>query len=240
MTGRKFFHFPFSIFFLPLFCFLSFAGYAQDSISQAYRLRVGDINVGMDTRFLTTADPSMRSYRTYVVGLGFRYQSSIVFQYFDTKENKRFKIGDLLSGEIAAGYMNSNDPTQKIPVWFAYRFEIGLAMVYRISKESDIGLNFILLRFARDFVTQNISGSGIDLRWRIKRWVAEGGIDNRGLRMVGYVANANDERNAVHFGLRYLLSGDQNVGLRFESFDASRSQNGDGFYTIRVYYGKYF
>lgn len=234
--------FPSSTFPLLFICFTSFLGFSQGTSLEpaSYRLKIGDLNGGLDTRYLTTSDSShTQQYNTYTGGLSFRYQSSIVFNYFD-RRNKRFKIGDLLSGEISAGYMNSADPVQKIPFWFAYRFEIGLATIYRISEHSNIGVNLILLRFARDFVTQNISGSGIDLRWRLKRVIVEGGIDNRGLRIVGYVTNANDERNMGHIGLRYLLGTDKNVGLRMEFFNVSRSQNGDGMYNLRAYWGKYF
>lgn len=227
--------------FLFIFCVCSFRLLAQDS-TQAYRLKVADLNMGLDTRFLHTLQDSATPsyYSTTTQGLSFRYQSSVILQALTKYPGKRFKIGDLLSGEMAGGVMQSNDPVQKIPFWFAYRFEMGMVMQYRFSQKVELGMNLILLRFARDYVTQNVSGSALDLRLRVHHLIFEGGIDNRVLRIFGYVANANDEANMRHLGFRYLLSPDRNIGARLEWLGKSRSANGDGVLNLRVYWGKSF
>jgi len=203
---------------------------------------VSDLNIGVDSRFLHTIQDSASAsyYSTATQGISFRYQSSIILQALTKYPGKRFKIGDLLSGEMAAGIMQSNDPVQNTPLWFAYRFEMGMVMQYRFSPHVDLGVNLILLRFARDYVTQNVSGSAIDVRLRVKRLVFEGGVDNRVLRIFGYVANANDEANMRHLGFRFLLSLDRNIGARLEWLGKSRSANGDGLLNMRMYWGKSF
>jgi len=219
-----------------------FSVFAQDTT--AYKLRVGDLNLGFDTRTLSTFDSAgVRSFNTYVGGIGLRYQSSILLNHFNKNPQRRFKAGDLFSSEITVGYMNSNDPVQKLPIWFAYRFELGVALLYRKTKDIDLGCNFILLRFARDFVTQNISGSAVDIRLRIKRIVVEGGLDSRALRIVGVPVpyfNKEEEKNMNHVGLCYLLKQNQNLGMRFEWLEKTNSLNGDGLYNLRVYWGKCF
>lgn len=229
-------------FAVTLLVLVATTSFSQDSLRiSKYRLRVGDLNLGLDTRYLNTLDSTGNKFNsTYTEGLSFRYQSSIVFNYAKSQSEKRFRVGDLLSGEVSAGFMQSNDPSQKIPLWFAYRFEVGMVMMYKISQHSDVGLNLVFLRFSRDFVTQNISGSALELRWRIQRVVLETGLENRGLRIVGYVTNANDEKNMFHLGGRYLLSADKNIGFRFEWLNRARSLNGDGICHLRVFWGKYF
>lgn len=229
------------VLFLFLFCTISYRLFGQDTTG-AYRLKVADLNVGFDTRFLHTLQDSASAayYTTITQGISFRYQSSIILQALTKYPGKPFKIGDLLSGEMTAGLMQSNDPEQKIPLWFAYRFEMGMVMQYRFSQKVELGMNLILLRFSRDYVTQNISGSALDLRLRLERVILEGGMDNRVLRIFGYVANADDEANMGHLGFRYLLSPGRNVGARLEWLSKSRSANGDGLLNVRVYWGKSF
>ena len=216
--------------------------FSQDT--SKYRLRVGDLNFGIDSRFLTTFDSAANSnFHTSVEGLTLRYQSSIILQHFDKLPERKFKVGDLLSAEIAAGFMQSNDPIQKLPIWFAYRFEMGAAFIYRFSNNFDANINLIILRFARDYVTQNISGSGIDLRLRYKRIIAEAGLGSRQLRILGFPTpyfDKSEEQNVSVLGLRYLISSDKNIGLRIELLDKNISTNREGLMNLRIYYGKYF
>lgn len=227
--------------FIFYFLFIS-SLFSQESVVSNYKLRVGDLNLGLDTRSLNTRD-SLFLYQTYVGGISLRYQSSILLGYCLKKPDKRFKVGDILSSEISVGYMQSNDPVQKLPVWFAYRFEMGAAFLYSFNQSTEVGLNLILLRFSRDFVTQNMSGSAIEVRARWKRMVVEAGVDSRQLRILGPPVpyfNQEEENNMHHLGFRYFLNGEKNLGFRVEWFQKKASKNGDGLFNFRVFWGKCF
>lgn len=229
-----------SCFIFPfVFCISVFS---QQSNVSNYKLRVGDINLGLDSRSLNTRD-SLFLYQTHVGGISLRYQSSIMLGYYLNQPDKRFKVGDILSSEISVGYMQSNDPVQKLPIWFAYRFEMGASFLYSFTESSEVGLNLILLRFSRDFVTQNMSGSAIEARARWKRMVVEAGVDSRQLRILGPPVpyfNRKEEKNMHHLGIRYFLKPDQNLGFRLEWLQKKASNNGDGLFNFRLYWGKCF
>lgn len=223
--------------------FLKFQpAFSQDSTQ--YKIRAGDLNFGLDGRVLNTMDSASNTfYNTKVEGLSFRYQSSIILHHFDKKPGRKFKVGDLLSAEITAGFMQSQDPSQNLPVWFAYKFEMGAAFIYQANKNLDLNGNLILLRFARDFVTQNISGSGLDLRVRYKRVIIETGLGSRQLRIIGFpvpLFNKEEEQNMNNIGFRYLVNPTKNLGIRLEMLNKNISKNGDGLLNVRIYYGKYF
>ncbi len=215
---------------------------AQDTAQ--YKLKTGDLNIGLDSRFLSTLDSASNTTNsTTVEGLSLRYQSSIILHFFDKRPDRKFKAGDLLSAEIAAGFMQSQDPSQKLPAWFAYRFEMGAAFIYNANKNLQLNANLILLRFSRDFVTQNISGSGVELRIRYKRIIIETGLGSRQLRIIGFPIpffNKEEEQNMTIFGFRYLVTQTQNAGARLEIINKNITKNGDGLLNLRFYYGRYF
>ena len=217
------------------------------------RMTFSELNLGLDFRasqgnYIHINRGLNQSYFTNSYGLSARMQSSFVANYLAPNQ-KRFQIGDLLAGEVATMVLHSNNPDLLSPIGVAYRFEFGLGTIFRISKNQDIGLNLIILKFARDRVSPNISGSFIQLRFRYKRLLVEGGIEARRDRIFGWLQALQPNfymPMQSHINLTFLCNRNHLLGLRIEWFGNEQSQymqnniNPKISITARLYYGIYF
>ncbi len=212
--------------------------------AQDLKLKFSDLNVGIDyhnTSYQDSANPVR--YYNQAIGLSGRYQTSVVANYLNKGKNKRFEIVDVIAGEMAFGVFESDDPSNKEPLWFAFRFDLGLGTVFRINKNQDIGVNWIMMRFANDFLSTYISGSEIQARYRYKKFSIELGTANRNVRIGGfsetYLKNKG-EGNVTTFGFRYLMNEKRDMGVRIETFDLDELDFNDKFVNCRIFSGYYF
>ena len=230
----------FKKYFLSLVCVLV----AIESFSQLPKLTFSDLNLGLDTRFTsnrdTLADPR---YYNQAIGISGRYQTSVVANYINKGKDKRFQIVDIVGGELTGGFFKSDSPFKKEPFWFAFRFDLGMGFMYRINEHQQIGLNWYMMRFANDFISEYIGGSELKLRYRYHRVSLELGTINRNVRVGGvfenYIKDTKDE-NMYSLGIRYLLNEKRNVGLRIENFNWQAEGAKDQILNIRLYYGLYY
>ncbi len=155
----------------------------------------------------------------------------------------KIKVVDLLASELSIGDFYSSNPKEKSGIWIAYKFEFGVGTIFKVNQHNEIGVNFILLKFARDKVSPNISGSGILLKYRFENWQIEGGVESRRERMFGYLM-PKPVQYILNF--KYLIDGNSNFGIRLETLRGNRNKLNSGLVeidqvkTLKIFYGKYF
>lgn len=218
--------------------------YTTIAIAQSPKLTFSDLNLGLDARFTsnrdTLADPR---YYNQAFGISGRFQTSVVANYINKGKDKRFQIVDIVGGELTGGFFKSDSPFKKKPFWFAFRFDLGMGFIYRINENQQIGLNWYMMRFANDFISNYIGGSELQLRYRFRKISVEVGTINRNVRVGGvwenYVKDTKDE-NMYSLGIRYLVNVKRNLGVRIENFNWQSEGAKDQILNIRLYYGLYF
>lgn len=233
----------FSIFFLAIA--FSYILVAPTYVSaQLPQLTFSDLNFGVDTRFTTNQDSVISPvYSNQAFGFSGRFQTSVVANYVQRGKNKRFLIGDMVGGELTTGLFKSENPDKKEPLWFAFRFDLGVGTLYRINDHQQVGLNWVMMRFANDFISEYISGSEMQLRYRYKKFSFEVGTIGRYIRMGGFLETyykSDVDRNMTSLGFRYLIDESHNLGVRTEVFQAEALTVRDKLFNLRLYYGLYF
>ena len=232
----------FILFLTPAFLFGSDPDHPESS-DQKTKMGFYEMNFGMDGRYAQYSNASslIETKTNAAFGISGRMQSS--FAGYFNRHNK-FLIGDLLSAELAAGGLSSYYSNAISNIWLSYRFEFGLGMIYRINKKNDVGLNLMLLRFASDKVSQNMSGSSVVIRYRYSKVMIEGGVETRRDRIVGWI---NDIQSNIPLqgtlSCKYLLNEKKNAGIRCEFLPAKITVNNESFnniLSIRLFYGIYF
>jgi hypothetical protein len=224
-------------------------GQKDTAITKKEHMGFFELNIGADTRhatgLLTSIDGSGRlPYAATAVGLTGRMQSSFIGNILFPGKERKFKAFDLLTGELSLGGLTTGNPNETSGTWLAYRFDFGGGMVYRLNEHNDMGLGLMLLKFARDKVSPNISGSGIALRYRCYKMQAEAGVEARRERMFGYLMK--DAPVQWTAALRYLFNGKKSAGIKMEMLSGSRNFLKVGnievhqVWSLRLFYGIYF
>jgi hypothetical protein len=244
------------IFFLIIsLIFSGFSTYAStlDTDSSRKESKIGffDLNVGPDVRYFRggyQTDSSNR-FTNHAYLITARMQHSFLGNYILDKAFKKFRFGDILAGELSPGFI-VDKPGHSTTPWIAYRFELGFGAIWSINTKNEIGLTLTLLKFARDRVAPNISGSNIMLRYRYGRIVVEGGIEARRDRIFGWLLffNKGNELPVQYtFTSRYLIDKKRNLGVRceFMSGEFGRNYINDQFilknlWSLKLFYGIYF
>lgn len=226
------------LFFVTIF----FAGSGLNA--QTARLTFSDLNIGVDAHLTSYQDSaSPVRYQNQAVGISGRYQTSVVANLLHKGKNKRFEIADMIAGEMAFGFFKSEDAANKEPLWFNFRFDLGLGILFRINQNQDIGLNWVMMRFANDDLSTYISGSEIQARYRYKKCSIELGTSNRNVRVGGFsetYLKKRGEGNVTSFGFRYLINEKRNLGVRLETFNLGEEEFIDRLINCRIFYGYYF
>lgn len=220
-----------------------------------------DLNIGPDIRHaqgtydyphgILGKPVSQKKYASDAMGITGRMQSSFLGNHLLKQENKRFRAGDVLAAEASLGFLSTNNPSEKPGLWIAYRFEFGATAMYRINDKNELGITFTLLRFSRDRVSPNISGSAVLLKYRHNNWIVEGGLEVRRDRIVSWIfplTGNSDIPLQYAFGTRHLFGSTKNAGLRFELLTGKSNlliaDNGslrvDKIWSLRFFYGIYF
>lgn len=226
---------------------------AQQHIDSIPKLTFGTLNFGFDFknsngRYINFNQPPNSSYDTYLYGFSAQLQSSFVAQYLAPRQG-RFQVGDLLNGEVGAGFFSTDNRDIAMPLATYYRFDFGLGTIFRVNKNNDLGLNLILLKFARDRVSPNISGSLLQLRYRYKRLVLEAGIEARRDRIFGWLQALQPNIKIpmqYHAHISFLQANSRISGIRLEYLSDKNNEylqnnmNPMFYFTLKVYHGLYF
>ena len=211
---------------------------------QAVKLNFSNLNIGIDTRYTSNQDSIMYPrYQNKAFGISARYQTSVVANYVNKEKNKRFQIVDIVGGELTGGLFSSENDKKKQPFWFGFRFDLGLGMLYNINRNQQIGINWILMRFANDFLSDYVAGSELQVRYRYKRACLEAGTISRHVRVGGFsetYLKEKGEGNMTSMGLSYLIDVRRDLGLRIEAFNLKALGTNDKIVNIRLFYGRYF
>lgn len=232
---------------------LSLPAVAQQQADSIPKLTFGTLNMGFDFRnsngrYINNNQPPNSSYDTYLYGFSAQLQSSFVAQYLAPRQGK-LQIGDILNGEVGAGYFSTDNRDITIPLATYYRFDFGLGTILKLNKNNEIGVNLILLKFARDRVSPNISGSLLQLRYRYKRLVIEAGIEARRDRIFGWLQAVQPYFPIpiqYHAHLSLLQANNRTSGIKLECLSdknnayLQNNMNPMFYFTLRVYHGIYF
>jgi hypothetical protein len=177
-------------------------------------------------------------------GFSGRMQSSVRWSYKARQRPSRFAWADLIAAEVYLGNLSSSFSHQTGQLWMAYKFEFGLGGRLRISDDQDLGINLVLLKFARDNVSGNISGSGITGRYRYQRAMLEAGLDARQDRALGVAIDLSRHIPLQYvFTGRYLLKSGRNIGVTLETLPGTFYQDSNQYtktWSWKVFYGIYF
>jgi hypothetical protein len=213
------------------------------SFGQSPRLTFSDLNLGLNAHFTSYQDSIIYPrYFNQAGGVSFRYQTSMVANYLHRGKTKRFQVVDIVAGELTGGLFQSTDQRFKQPGWFAFRFDLGAGSLWNINDHHQLGLNWILMRFANDFISDYVGGSELQIRYRYKRVALELGTINRKVRVGGIFESyiKEDEGSMYSIGMRYLQSGKNNLGFRVELFNLPENKSDDRVVAVRLYYGYYY
>ena len=225
-----------------IFTVLFFAGLSASA--QTPTLRFSDLNLGLDAHMTSNNDSaSTFRYNNQAIGLSGRYQTSVVANHIRNGKTKRFEIADMIAGEMAFGLLQTENPAYKPPLWFNFRFDLGVGALFRINENQDVGLNWILMRFANDDISTYVSGSEMQARYRYKKLSVELGTANRNVRVGGFTETylkTKGEGNVTSFGFRYLMNDKRNLGVRIETFNLGENAFSDRLFNCRIFYGYYF
>lgn len=210
-----------SLTFLSLFYFQFARAQVADSLLQ---MKFSHLNVGLDYRFCEGKydrgpnSANFQNFKTSLYGFSLQYQTSFLGNYL-LKNNKKIKLGDLLSSSLGLGIYNSKHPEIDIPLATYYNFEFGFGAIWSIHKQHEIGLNLMILKFARDRVSPNRSGSMMMLRYRYSKYTLSVGVEARRDRIFGWLQvfqTALLVPLQYHFQLEYAMLKTKKVGLRIE------------------------
>jgi hypothetical protein len=219
-----------------------------DSLSYLFKpMGLFDLMAGTDFRTAGRANENLPSsiQTNYAAGFSARMQSSVLWSYRSTqKKRKRFTWGDILAGEVFAGKLSTTLQHESGNVWTAYQFEFGFGGRLTINEQSELGLNLILLKFSRDNVSGNISGSGILGRYRYKRIMLDAGAEARQERAFGVVIDVRDKIPLQGlWSVRYLMPSGRNLGIKAETLSGIYHQDGYQYskmWSVKIFYGIYF
>jgi hypothetical protein len=175
-------------------------------------------------------------------GISVRMQSSILWSV--RARNKAFTWGDILGAELFAGTLSTHLPHESGNAWIAYQFDFGFGGRLRLGRNSEAGVNVLLLKFSRDNVTGNISGSGVTGRYRYKRLLAEAGLVARHERALGVLTDIRDKISVQQaWTLRYLFRSGRNLGVTAETLSGHYHQDEflySKIWSVKIFYGIYF
>lgn len=218
----------------------------EDSLS---KMTLSHVTIGLDYRhsngnYIINLNSINKPYYSNSYGIVARMQSSFIANYL-TKQ-RRFIIGDVLAGEVGSIFMETSNPDIKNNLGFTYRFEFGLGTIFRINKKQDVGLNLIILKFARDRVSPNISGSFVALRYRYRSVLLNVGIEARRDRIFGWIQALQPNfymPMQYNFEISWLCRMQRLIGLRLEVMSDEQNNylqnnmNTHQSITARIFYG---
>ncbi|MFN0048606.1 MAG: hypothetical protein ACKVOU_05750 [Cytophagales bacterium] len=223
--------------------------------ASAQKLGFNELSVGVDARtskFYEWSDFKAKiagqnaKYANYL-GVSGRFSTSFLALCYAQKFTK-WRVADVLIGEVGLGLASSNYPSVKGGFFPTYDFTIGFGGIYRINQRQDIGINFGMLRFARSLQTKNFSGCNIYLKYRIDKFLVEFGLESWYEFYLSWIYILNSRPNPLQFtvALKYAFNEKQMVGFRLENnsiYDAKPhfTEFGKEYYwNLRLFYGIYF
>jgi hypothetical protein len=235
------------IFFLMLMIFRSISLSAQTDTSQSYKMGFFDLNIGADVRQASKWDLEKNNelFNNSGAGVTARMQSSFIANHLIDFTKRKLIFGDVLAGELSGGVLIHDKRTVSFNP--GYRFEFGFGLIKKINARNDLGLTLTMLKFGRDNVSPNFSGSNFLIRYRFSRIMAEAGIEARRSRIIGWTDLFNKKAFPVQYllVLRYLLPGNKNMGMRIEYLTNNiniydEDLNMHKVFSLKIFYGIYF
>ena len=233
-----------------LFLFLIYLPFSINA--QESKLKFTELNIGIDGRngyykilIPSTSKYSNKNYQQSSTGFSAKIQSSFFGDYILKEKQKKFKYGDIFSGEIGLGYFKSDSTGSTLR--FNYRFDLGVAFTQIINPNNEFGLTYCYLRFTNDGIVPNGSGSSITVRYRYKNLIIEPTLESHRDRAIGWVMGLIDKNNTVTLKggitLKYFIKENTQVGIRYEEMPINgnkyiaKNQESQSFKSLRIFYG---
>lgn len=191
----------------------------------------------------TSTNPKSANY----LGTSARFSTSFLANCYANKFTK-WRVADVLIGEVGIGYAESNFDRIKTGLFPTYDFTIGFGAIFKLNKKQDIGLNFGMLRFARSLQSRNFSGCNFYLKYRYDKILVELGIQSWNEFYVSWIYILNSRPNPLEFSaaLKYLITDKHLVGIRAENNTIYTAKPHitpyakEYFWNLRLFYGIYF
>jgi len=220
-------------------------GYFEMNLLSDYRYAFKDASIYQFTDTTYTV-PVKERYEREAYGFGFRIQSSIIANFLELRENKKFRFGDLFAAEISTGVLSKFKTTE---AWFAYKFEFGVGFIRQLHENHELGINLFFLKFASDWVSENISGSSISVRYRMKQYVLNIGVESQGTRFLGWIQDVSSGgKTPVRYSviIQKLIGKKSTLGAKAE-FTSNDYVDGSNMnrsniqqFITKIFYGIYF
>jgi hypothetical protein len=216
-----------------------------DSLTPFRPMGLSDFTLGVNERMAHVQDSVPgNKFVNSAFGVSARMQSSILWSYKSPDNTRRFMWGDILAAEVFAGQLTTGFSHQTKGIWVAYSFEFGFGGRFKINNNSEAGLNVILLKFSKDNVSGNVSGSGITARYRVRRILAEAGAEARHDRVLGIATDLSRKIPLqTNLTARYLLKKGRNIGINLSTLQSNYLQDGISYsrtWSLKIFYGIYF
>lgn len=230
-----------------LLCFLGTICFGQK------RIHNFEANIGLDYR-TAVSDNLIRDLQVkdsiafntdirdnVAMGVSARLQGSVLANFFNFRNNKRFYWGDTFSAEFQTGLLDNKLKNQN-QFWIGYVFYAGLTAQYLLHPNHEIGLQIVPFKFGIDNVSPQLSASHISFKYASKKMFVELGTESRSLSFAGWlVAQTGSPRQ--YFG--QMQFGEKNrIGLKVEyaqndikQVTAKDSRFYNVFRSFRVFYG---
>lgn len=145
------------------------------------------------------------------IGAYGRVMASTMLNFFEFRESKKFRWGDVFLVENKIGFRRQQIE-QSNRVLLGYNFSVGLMANYLINEQKEIGLIFVPLKFTSDKVAPNVSGSYIAFRYANGHFTLTIQYESRDLSFFGWLIPT--ELNPRQYTLEMLLK--KKYGFRAE------------------------
>lgn len=152
----------------------------------------------------------------------------------------------MISGQLSAGYLQTNQPKNFNGIWATYHFSLGAGCIFRLHPNHDLGLSLKALSFAKEINSIFFSGSSIMLRYRFKSILTEFELASPSQLFIGWASEINNPYHTFQSSLviKYLYSNKFQFGFQMQHLPFANKKNiyevNEKTWQVRLFFGSYF
>lgn len=232
------------LFFVYFFCVSTFFIVAQDTLKNP-KITFSEMNIGLAYRNVAITSENIET-ANFAAVLG-SVQHGFLYTILKHKfTNKKILFSDFILCELLAGYLQTTNPSDFRGIWATYNFKIGIAGIYKIHKNHDMGINLAIFSFGKEISKTFFSGSSLTLKYRYKKIQTELELASPEFHYYGWALNLNRFSNPKQLAITFKWLYSNSLHLGFQSvflpiFSINSTDNGnENVWHIKLFWGTYF